>query len=389
MSASEQFNKIVATYRDALEHPAVRQDSEEYQKALSANIEALLQLKADVNGKLALFSSNETLDDLSTGSLKFLAIDYYLAQMCARRQGAGKEMDALSKNRVKLMFLDKAVQLFVQFLISLEDYEILDKSLVQRVNSFKVAYKPTMDELYKPVAEASSADATELNMAYQKRQQKIEFFQRNKMLAAAILSLENRLKTANGEDGDGDGDGDGDSDDLMRELQVQNLRQFSYSAFNEIEQILYETEMLSNFVKNPPAALSQPSQQQSQGDDGRRQAANDETNYTDRLESLNKPLLSKNGKILRNFTLVDKKSELRDKVRGYGQYGPTMTVEELLEKEWEEGRVLQGGPDSANQPEVEDEDDMAYNDRETYKAREWDDFTESHAKGSGNTTNMG
>ena len=379
-SVSEQFNKIVATYNSSLEHPSVRQDSEEYQKALSANIEELVKLKSDVNGKLALFSSNETLDDLSTGSMKFLAIDYYLALMCSRRQGAGKDLDVVSKNRVKLMFLDKAVQLYVQFLISLEDYEILDKSLVQRVNAFKVAYKPTMAELYKPVAAATSTEATELNMAYQKREQKIEFFQRNKMLTAAILSLENRIKTTGGEDGDGD------SDDLMRELQVQNLRQFSYNAFNEIEQILYESEMLSNFVKNPPAAFTEPSQAHQ---DDRKPAIKDETRYTDRLESLNKPLLSKNGKILRNFTLVDKKSELRDKVRGYGQYGPTMTVEELLEKEWEEGRVLQGGPDSANPQEVEDEDDEAYNDKETYKAREWDDFTDSHAKGSGNTQNLG
>lgn len=36
------------------------------------------------------------------------------------------------------------------------------------------------------------------------------------------------------------------------ELYIENIKQLSYSAFNEIEQILYESELLSNFVKNPP-----------------------------------------------------------------------------------------------------------------------------------------
>ncbi|KAJ2973989.1 hypothetical protein NQ176_g6288 [Zarea fungicola] len=39
-------------------------------------------------------------------------------------------------------------------------------------------------------------------------------------------------------------------------------------------------------------------------------------------------------------------------------------------------------------PEV-DEDDMEAVDRETYKAREWDDFKDENRRGAGNTMNMG
>lgn len=54
-----------------------------------------------------------------------------------------------------------------------------------------------------------------------------------------------------------------------------------------------------------------------------------------------------------------------------------MSVEEFLDKEFEEGRVLQGSEEPEQAP---DEENMDWQDRETYKAREWDEFKESHAK---------
>lgn len=63
-----------------------------------------------------------------------------------------------------------------------------------------------------------------------------------------------------------------------------------------------------------------------------------------------------------------------------------MSVEEFLEHELKTGRVLQGGEEEVPEP---DEDNEEWQDNETYKKREWDDFTETHAKGSGNTLNRG
>lgn len=373
---SEQYTDIINVYKNEIERTSLRQDSEEYQKKLAATIEKLVEVKSIITNKLALFSSNETLDDLSTSSIKFLSIDYYLGLMCSRKQSYDNNKDATHKNRLKLLFLEKAVQLFVQFIISLEDYEILDKLIAKRLNSFKITYKPSLEELYE-ITNKQSSSTNDVGLAYAKRQQKIEIFQHNKQLNDQIDILEAKLNSI-------EIDNDSDKEDLLHDLYIQKLKQFSYSAFNEIEQILNEAELLNNFIKSPLSI----NENNFASNDGKK-VVRDSTGYTDRLESLNKPLLSKNGKILRNFTLVDKKTELRDKVRGYGQYGPTMSVEEFLEKEWEDGRVLQGGPDSAETQQDVDQDDNDYNDKETYKAREWDEFKETHAKGSGNTMNMG
>jgi hypothetical protein len=64
-----------------------------------------------------------------------------------------------------------------------------------------------------------------------------------------------------------------------------------------------------------------------------------------------------------------------------------MSIDEYLEEEKRRGGILEGGTEPPKQ-EV-DEDDMEAVDRATYKARQWDDFTDDNRKGSGNTLNMG
>ncbi|PHH71705.1 hypothetical protein CDD83_5121 [Cordyceps sp. RAO-2017] len=66
---------------------------------------------------------------------------------------------------------------------------------------------------------------------------------------------------------------------------------------------------------------------------------------------------------------------------------PTMSIDEYLDEERRRGNILQGGAEPARPPP--DEDDMAAVDRETYKARDWDDFKDENPRGSGNTLNMG
>ena len=139
---------------------------------------------------------------------------------------------------------------------------------------------------------------------------------------------------------------------------------------------------MHNFTSNPKVLQVSPVTDEIKDSE-------DPTVYTEKLESLNKPLVSKEVKVLRNFTLVDKRTDLQKKVRGYGQYGPTMSVEEFLEKEWESGRVLQGGENNQEQGNKNNEDDEELQDIETYKAREWDEFKEANPRGSGNTLNRG
>jgi histone deacetylase complex regulatory component SIN3 len=67
-----------------------------------------------------------------------------------------------------------------------------------------------------------------------------------------------------------------------------------------------------------------------------------------------------------------------------------MTVEQYLEEEMRRGGVITGGGEaSAKKEEDADEDDIEKADAETYRLRKWDEFTDSVARGSGNTYNRG
>ena len=120
--------------------------------------------------------------------------------------------------------------------------------------------------------------------------------------------------------------------------------------------------------------------------------------YSDRLDSSisssmrngkGGPLLSKEGKPLKPFTLLDSRQRLRDGVFRPDHSLPTMTIDEYLAEEKRRGGMIDGGGEVSGRPAEPNEDDFDKADMETMKAREWDDFTESNAKGSGNTLNRG
>lgn len=101
------------------------------------------------------------------------------------------------------------------------------------------------------------------------------------------------------------------------------------------------------------------------------------------------PLLSSTGKPLQPFTLLDKRSQLRDGVFRPSHNLPTMSIDEYLEEERRRGGIIEGGGNAnANQPEP-DEDNLEQVDAATMKAREWDEFVEANPKGAGNTLNRG
>lgn len=378
MSVNDEYNSIINSYESKLLHNGLRQDSQEFQDQLNENIYKLINLRNKVFNELALFSGNETLDDLTTSSINFLSINYYLGLLSSKKQSVGgKSISLLESNKLKILFLQRSIQLYMQYLNMLDNYGILDKFLSSTIETFNDPMNPTLSELYK-----QPKSSTNINNAYLKRQQKIEMNRQTISIEKKIKQLEDQYKINKGES---DEDFSSTDEDMYRNLLIMRLKLLSYNAFNEIEQILYEIELLQNFVKMAPVENTQLNKEN-------RSTIEDPTGFTERLETFDKPILSKSGKVLRTFTLTNKRQQLQDKVKGYGQYGPTMTVEEFLQHEFESGRVLQGGKDELirEQQEKEDnEDNYEYNDRETYKAREWDEFKENNPRGSGNTMNRG
>jgi immunoglobulin-binding protein 1 len=120
--------------------------------------------------------------------------------------------------------------------------------------------------------------------------------------------------------------------------------------------------------------------------------------YSDRLDPsvsslLNRgkagPILSKDGKPLKPFTLLDNRQRLRDGVFRPDHSLPTMTIDEYLAEERRRGGMVDGGDEQSGRSAEIDEDNLVKADAETMKAREWDEFTEANPKGSGNTINRG
>ncbi|SSD58359.1 related to Type 2A phosphatase-associated protein 42 [Saccharomycodes ludwigii] len=385
MSLLQEYNKLIHDIETKILKTTIRQDTKEFQDELSSIFNSLLTLKQKIFNNLALFSENEQLEDVPTANLKYLTTDYYLALLLSKKQAVVPNLKTTdtatsfsnsdsfyisNRNKIKLGFLTKSVQLYMQFLVTLSDYEILDDKLIRKINSFNKTYSPTLEELSGVLSSSKQLSPEK------KRNWKIEIFKSEKEVAEKVKLLEEKFKLTSKEN-------DVD-DELLREVYVNQLKQLSYKAYSAIEGNLYESEFLKNFSTTD--AITEANQKSHDQE----RSTKDKTGYTERLETLNKPLLSKNGKVLRNFTLLDKKDQLKSQVFGHGQYGPTMTVEEFLDNEFASGRVLQGGEEKLDYYEDEqNEDNENWADRQTYKAREWDNFTESHAKGSGNTMNRG
>lgn len=179
-----------------------------------------------------------------------------------------------------------------------------------------------------------------------------------------------------------------DEDDV-RQLYLAELNLYTHQAFQSLDLLAQELSMLSVIRRMPP----KPDDSQQLDARGRNRGGAE--NYSERLDPPISqllqggklgPILSKDGKPLQPFTLLDRRTQLRDGVFRSGHNLPTMTIDDYLEEEKRRGGIIEGGEPEA--VEV-DEDDLDKADEETMKAREWDEYKEANPRGSGNTLNRG
>lgn len=131
----------------------------------------------------------------------------------------------------------------------------------------------------------------------------------------------------------------------MRDIYTTQIRLAIHQAIQEQEGILQELDLLS---KAPPPETSYETAKREVEDARERERRKD--GYSDKLDSPSVfaglgggPLLSKEGKPLRPFTLVDARSKLKDEVFRPGHNLPTMTIDEYLEEEQRRGNIISGG----------------------------------------------
>jgi hypothetical protein len=318
-----------------------RHDSDEHQHALEKVLQQWIELKTTISHR-AIFSSNESLEDINTSEIKYLSVDYQLAELYAEFAKPTRAHN-----------LKKSIVCYLHYLTNLSNYRLLDEA--QQMKYDRIRQSPFEIQALHETAQL-------------RRDEKIANYKLEKQLAAKLDQLE-KLENDDNEYNNTD-------EELIRELYVDRLKSLALKDFDNIRVIAQELEIVQTMPESKIVEIHDE-----------RTKSKDPTQFTEKLEYINRDMLSKEGKILRPFTLV-KRDDLKKKVFGTGQYLPTMTVEEFLEQELANGGIITGGGNDGPE-ESEDEDDLDKADAETYKQREWDDFTESHAKGSGNTINRG
>lgn len=304
--------------------------------------------------RIALFSLNESLEDISTADLQYMLLNYRLAELTLKINGLGRKGN-----------LQQAQKSYEQYLRQLDNYDMLSKSDAKLLEQYQDA--PTT------FSTASTSDAAA------RRDTKIRRFKEEKAMKQKLEYMR-RNPTALQND-----------DSAYRELQLTEIAYCTHQTFQSLESIAQELHILSMAPPSPPPDAARPPT------DVRERNGRYTDGYSERLDAplshlsagMRGPLLDGQGKPLRPFTLTSARQDLQKGVFRPDHSLPTMSIDEYLEEERRRGGMIDGGgPQSEVRPQV-DEDDMEAADRATMKARDWDEYVEANPKGSGNTLNRG
>jgi immunoglobulin-binding protein 1 len=326
------------------------------QEALSL----LESIQKDV-GALSLFSSNETLEDISTKSLPFLTVEHFLSMAIVSLPSGPGRMGERKAN------IHKSIDLWSVFLGRLEQYELLSKTEVEE-------YEELMEEM-----------DTTIPMPAPNRDAKIARFkakQQAKMEMERLKSLRER-RSRIGMSAEDEMDGH-DEESLERSVALKELSIHKGEAFENWSQSKRELPMIEMMVK-----------------------MEDERQLMDRhdgsalVQDQRPPLTGKPLKVTHitkdaTGTLQLKKEEILSKVFRPGWNQPTMTLEELGDIEYNaamerEERQKQAEAGKVNEPRryeelIRDglEDNTELVDASAQLDRDWDDWKDENPRGSGN-----
>ncbi|KAG6035581.1 hypothetical protein E4U40_002137 [Claviceps sp. LM458 group G5] len=310
---------------------------------------------------LALFSPNESIEDVPTSSLRYLPLHHTIAELVQRTPFSGNP-------KQRQLVLRSARDAYERFLALVDGYALV------------VGPHAKLLERYRDDEETFSVVSRHNSDMTARREAKIAAFKTEKGLREklAMLRQDPRFEERD--------------EEAVREVYLMDVRWRIHTAFEGLDSLNQELEML----RMAPVEGEEEDDARWRGEgavgNNSRMDGEDSTLRLDQpfqKSLLNKggPLLSRQGRPLQPFTLVESRADIAKGVFRPGHNLPTMSVDEYLEEERRRGGILEGGTDPA--PVVVDEDDAEAVDRETYKARQWDDYKDDHRRGAGNTLNMG
>ncbi|KAL1890655.1 Type 2A phosphatase-associated protein 42 [Sporothrix stenoceras] len=413
--------------------------------ALASYVECGCRVEA-----LALFSTNESVEDISTSHLPYLLVPYRVAELSLKLPTA--QPGPTERRAV----LKQARDAYERFLHHLDGYGLLTAQyakLLQAYTEDPIHFStlgpmgglgtPTASSggpgsglagLADPAARRNAKIAAfraekelrgKLDVLRQRQQQRQELSRRRRQRLKVVENgggdkKEDEVAEQPDDDADEDEEDDDDEDEEeARKLHLAALFYSAHMAFQGLEGINVEDDILAKAPvplmqsSNNPSAGGLGDNRQRQGEAG--EGGSDSTRVDDlrnmgstpvlrRLQSalagsptwagsLNPggsgPLLSKDGKPKQPFTILGSRAEMAKNVFRPGHNLPTMSIDEYLEEERKRGGIIEGGGPNSGLPPPPDEDNYEKADAETMKQRAWDEFVEANPKGAGNTLNRG
>lgn len=334
--------------------------SEGFKTLLRSTI-STLQTCSRLVDQLALYSTNEDPDDISTFNIQYLGIDYLLSELTMRSYS--------TTDRVAQV--NTASELLEQFLTRLDEYCLLSASDKKLLESYK-------DDRthFRIIGDNAGMEA--------KRNSKIKRFQEEKALKSRLKLLNEQSQSLNVDD------------EVIRNFYLAELQLYVHQSFQSLDLISQERQILASIPSQPDPSRTDHSQAQPDNRDRRNGATNSQA-YSDRLDSSDllsgarphRGILDSGGRPLQPFTITSKRTDLRKGVFRPGHSLPTMSIDEYLEEEHKRGGIIEGGGAASEMVIEPDEDDLVAQDAATMKARDWDEFVEANPKGAGNTINRG
>ncbi|RDA91672.1 hypothetical protein CP533_0060 [Ophiocordyceps camponoti-saundersi (nom. inval.)] len=339
-SLSALFRRAEAE-REAIESSSPT--SADYGKRVSAAVTLYERVQSAITS-LSVFSRNETIDDVPTTSLPLLSVEWRLAELeTARWEGIDRRLA-----------LRRARECYARFLDLVDAYGIVVSPYDALLDRFR-----SLPDGFSVVGAVAGAD---------RRDAKIRAFKAERELRVRRDEASRRVRECEEEDGD----------EGLRGFYLAELEVGIHSSFNGVDAINRELQLLSHA---PPTTTTSEEQ-------------DDDSTRLDQPLANSGPLLSRTGKPLQPFTLVNSRADRSRAVFRQGHNLPTMSVDEYLAEERKRGGILDSdaGADAGQRRKGGlggGGDDGVDEDAATYKARAWDDFKDDNPRGSGNTLNMG
>lgn len=281
--------------------------------------------------QLDLFSRNETLEEISTTDLKYLLLPALLGALTMKQVNTSKRLEHVQTARVY----------FMDFLKRCKDYDVCSFQLPKTIES-------TEEQTNHAPMPMSQPDL--ITMATQ-RQAKIERFKQRKETEAKLSEIRGLVESGSADE------------EVVRDFYLLHVRRWVTVALEEIESIDQEIEILKR-MEHFKQSAPQP--------------------YPPKRPPMKPFILTKDA--------------MQAKVFGAGYPSlPTMTVDDWYDQHRRKGCLPdQGIPRSTVDGDAE-EDERAERERKEenddeealQKARDWDDWKDTHRRGYGNRKNMG